>query len=88
MPVSYTHLDVYKRQLEYQAMLTTIKPEVPGHFWFDYSFEKNIIILDEQVDLDIPADKQVTVASAHDDPQPTITNAAGRKLYHLSLIHI
>jgi tetratricopeptide (TPR) repeat protein len=68
--------------LEYQAMLTTTKPEVPGHFWFDYSFEKNLIILDEQVDLDIPADKQVTVASAHDDPQPTITNAAGRKLYH------
>jgi hypothetical protein len=68
--------------LEYQAMLTTTKPEVPGHFWFDYGFEKNLIILDEQVDLDIPEDKQVTVATAHDDPQPTITTAAGRKLYH------
>ncbi len=68
--------------LEYQVTLTTLKPEVPGHFWFEYSFQKDLIILDEQVDLDIPADKAVTVASAAADPQPTILTAAGRKLYH------
>jgi len=68
--------------LEYQITLTTLKPEVPGQFWFEYSFEKNLIILDEQVDLDLPADKTVTVASA--EAQPNITTAAGRKLYHWS----
>jgi len=68
--------------LEYQVTLTTVKPEVPGHFWFEYSFEKDVILLDEQVDLDVPADKAVTVATVHDGPQPTITTAAGRKLYH------
>jgi hypothetical protein len=66
--------------LEYQVTLRTLKPDVPGHFWFEYSFEKNFINLDEQLDLDLPADKAVTVASA--DVQPTITTAAGRKLYH------
>jgi len=70
--------------LEYQITLTTVKPEVPGQFWFEYSFQKDLIILDEQVDLDVPADKQVTVASAQEAPQPTITTAAGRKLYHWS----
>ena len=66
--------------LEYQVTLKTLKPEVPGHFWFEYSFEKNLIDLDEQVDLDVPADKKVTVASA--DIQPTVSTASGRKLYH------
>jgi hypothetical protein len=66
--------------LETQITYRTLKPEVPGQFWMEYSFEKNLIILDEQLDLDLPADKAVTVASA--DLQPTITTANGRKLYH------
>ena len=66
--------------LEYQTTLTTLKPEVPGQFWFEYAFQKDLIVLDEQVDLDLPADKAATVASA--DAQPTITTSAGRKLYH------
>jgi len=66
--------------LEYQISLNTLKPEVPGHFWFEYEFQKDLIMLDEEVDLDLPAEKTVTVASA--DAQPTITTAAGRKLYH------
>jgi len=66
--------------LESQVTLRTLKPEVPGQFWMEYSFEKNLIALDEQLDLDLPADKAVTVASA--DLQPTVTTANGRKLYH------
>jgi hypothetical protein len=66
--------------LEYQLTLRTLKPDVPGHFWLEYTFEKNLIALDEQLDLDVPADKLVTVASA--DLQPAVTIAGGRKLYH------
>jgi Domain of Unknown Function with PDB structure (DUF3857) len=46
--------------LEYDVTLRTLKPEVPGQFWLEYSFEKNLIILDEQLDLDLPADKAAT----------------------------
>jgi len=66
--------------LEYQMTLRTLKPDVPGQFWTEYTFEKNLIVLDEQLDLDVPADKQVTVTSA--ETQPTVTTNAGRKLYH------
>lgn len=66
--------------LETQVTIRTLKPEVPGQFWFQYSFEKNLIILDEQLDLDVPADKAVTVACA--DVQPTVTTSGGRRLYH------
>lgn len=66
--------------LEYQVTLRTLKPDVPGQFWFEYTFEKNLIVLDEELDLNVPADKAVTVASA--EVRPTITSASGRKLYH------
>ena len=66
--------------LEYQVMQRTVKPEFPGQFWLEYSFQKNLIILDEQLDLDLPADKAVTVASA--DLQPDVKTAGGRKIYH------
>ncbi|MGC1462009.1 MAG: DUF3857 and transglutaminase domain-containing protein [Terracidiphilus sp.] len=66
--------------LEYQMTLRTLKPDVPGHFWLEYTFEKDQIVLDEQLDLDVPADKTVTVASS--DIQPTVTILTRRKLYH------
>ena len=68
--------------LETQVTLRTLKPEVPGQFWMEYTFEKNLIIIDEQLDIDLPADKFVTVASA--GLPPTVTTAIGRKLYHWS----
>jgi hypothetical protein len=68
--------------LEYKVTFHTLKPEVPGQFWAEYNFEKNVIILDEELDVDLPGDKAATVASA--DVQPTVTTANGRKLYHWS----
>ena len=56
--------------LEYQMTLRTLKPDVPGQFWLEYTFEKDHIVLDEQLDLDLPADKPVTVDQA--DIQPTV----------------
>ena len=66
--------------LEYQYTVRTLKSDVVGQFWLEYNFARNHIVLDEQLDLDIPADKSVTVSSA--DVQPVITTVAGRKLYH------
>ncbi len=66
--------------LEYQMTLTTFRPEVPGEFWLEYNFTKEFIVLDQQLDLDFPADKPVTVASS--DLQPVITTKGDRKLYH------
>ncbi|HEY2472595.1 MAG TPA: DUF3857 and transglutaminase domain-containing protein [Terracidiphilus sp.] len=65
--------------LEYNVTIRTLKPEVPGQFWAEYTFEKDAIILNEELDLDLPADKGATVASA--DVQPAISTTNGRKLY-------
>jgi len=66
--------------LEYQVTLRTLKAEVAGQFWTEYSFEKNLVVLDEQLDLDLPAEKAVTVTAA--PLQPSVTTVNGRKLYH------
>jgi hypothetical protein len=66
--------------LEYKMTLRTVKAEAPGQFWMEYSFEKNQIALDEQLDLDVPDGKQVTVASP--DAPPVVTHEQGRVLYH------
>lgn len=66
--------------LEYDVTMNTFKPEVPGQFWLEYSFQKNFVVMDEEFDLDVPASKTVTVASS--DFQPKITTDSNRKLYH------
>jgi Domain of Unknown Function with PDB structure (DUF3857)/Transglutaminase-like superfamily len=66
--------------LEYQVTFRTLKPDVPGQFWYEYTFEKNLIVLDEQLDIDLPAGETVNVASA--EIKPTVTSTGDRKLYH------
>ena len=66
--------------LEYHVFQRTLTPEIPGHFWTEYNFEKEVIILDEELDIDVPADKTVNVKSA--ELQPTEKSENGRKLYH------
>ena len=65
--------------LEYLVRYRTTKPEVPGHFWYEASFIKDAIIKDEQLEIDVPADKYVKVVSP--DFKPEIKDGGGRRLY-------
>ena len=68
--------------LEYQVVQRTLKPDVANQFWLEYSFEKDQIMLDEELYLDLPASSAARVISH--DVQPTTTTASGRILYHWS----
>lgn len=68
--------------LEYLVRLRVVKPEVPGHFWHEYSFTKQAITKDEQLDLSVPADKYVKVVCP--DFKPEIKQEGARKIYHWS----
>ncbi len=65
--------------LEYLVRYRTIKPEVPGHFWFEHTFTKVYIVKDEEVEITVPKDKYVKVASP--DLQPTIKEGATQKTF-------
>lgn len=53
---------------------------VPGQFWYQYSFAKNVVVDSESVTIDIPRERKVQI---HFDPQykPTIKNVGDRVVY-------
>ncbi len=54
-------------------------PAAPGEFWQELNFLRNVVALDETIELRVPNDKFVKVVSK--DVQPVITEEAGEKIY-------
>jgi tetratricopeptide (TPR) repeat protein/transglutaminase-like putative cysteine protease len=65
--------------LEYSVRVTTRKPEVPGQFWFNYSFTRNAIVKEERLEIDIPQQMNITVSSPGVNPE--ITHSGARRVY-------
>ncbi len=49
--------------LEYRARYRIFKPQVPGQFWWEYTFDTNDIARDTEVELTVPKDKYLNLAS-------------------------
>ena len=65
--------------LEYLVRFRIVKPLVPGHFWQEYSFSKDAIAKDEELEINVPAAKFVKVVSP--DFKPEIKEENGRRIY-------
>ncbi|MFZ0278175.1 MAG: DUF3857 domain-containing protein [Candidatus Sulfotelmatobacter sp.] len=65
--------------LEYEAHWHSVKPLVPGQFWFQYSFHHEGIVLDERLEIRVPGERLVKVKG----PQATqsVTTDAGVRVY-------
>lgn len=65
--------------LEYQAHWHTTKLLIPGQFWFQYSFQHDGIVLEERLEIKVPAERAVKVKG----PQATetVTTEAGSRIY-------
>lgn len=73
--------------LEYLVRYRVVKPQVPGQFWEEYTFTKEAIAKDEELEISIPAGKYVKVVSPEFPPQ--VSEQGGRKIYrwtHSNLI--
>jgi hypothetical protein len=55
--------------LEYLIRYRTLRPTIPGQFWFEYSFPKDAIVKDEELDVTVPRDKYVNATSPELKPQ-------------------
>ena len=62
--------------LEYLVRYRVFKPEVPGHFWYEYSFAKRLICRDERLEINVPGGKYVKVVSP--EFKPDISEEGGR----------
>lgn len=73
--------------LEYLIRYRVMKPEVPGHFWYEYSFTKKSIMKDERLEISVPREKYVKVVSP--EFKPEIAEEGARRVYrwtHANLI--
>jgi len=74
-------------ELEYHVTQTLFEPLTPGEFWYIWNFVVDAICLDEQVDLDVPAERTLKIASP-DGIIPTPRVEGNRKIYHWQTSHL
>jgi tetratricopeptide (TPR) repeat protein len=73
--------------LEYDMVTVIHTPLAAGQFWADYDFDKNNITLDEELDVDVPADRPIKLKNKA-GMDPKISEANGRRLYHWTSSHL
>jgi len=65
--------------LEFQVTTRIRTPLIPGQFWFAYDFEKTGVVLDEEVEISVPKDREVKVKSP--DLTPAVREEGSRRVY-------
>ncbi len=73
--------------LEYDVITVTYKPLAAGQFWMEQDFIKKGIVLDEQLEVDVPRDRAVTLKTKP-GADPQITDENGRKIYRWKSSHL
>jgi len=66
--------------LEYQTVAQVHTPLAPGHFWLEYSFVDSVIVLDEQLEVNVPKDSTVKLKTKP-GAEPAITEENDRRIY-------
>jgi transglutaminase-like putative cysteine protease len=73
--------------LEYDMVTVIHTALAPGQFWTEYDFDKNNIVLDEELDVDVPSDRPIKMKSKP-GMDPKISEADGRRVYHWTSSHL
>jgi tetratricopeptide (TPR) repeat protein/transglutaminase-like putative cysteine protease len=73
--------------LEYDMVTVIHTPLAAGQFWADYDFDKNNIMLDEELDVDVPADRPLKLKNKP-GMDPKISEEKGRRIYHWTSSHL
>lgn len=66
--------------LEYQITTEVHTPLAPGHFWLEHNFVDQVIMLDEQLEVNVPKDSTIKLKTKPDF-EPAIREENGRRIY-------
>jgi tetratricopeptide (TPR) repeat protein/transglutaminase-like putative cysteine protease len=69
--------------LEFRYVRTIVNPVVPGQFFTSYNFTEHGIVLDEQVEINVPKDREVKLKT-RPGYDPKITEEGDRRVYRWS----
>ncbi len=65
--------------LEYDVKVNEFEPLAPGQFWWEQQFISKVIVLDEQLQVDVPSGRALKMRSK--SVQPEVSTANGRTTY-------
>ncbi|HEY4740149.1 MAG TPA: DUF3857 domain-containing protein [Candidatus Acidoferrales bacterium] len=65
--------------LEYGISTKIVTPFAIGQFWYDYNFVDAAVVLDERLEINLPAGRKIILRSI--DPHFTQHETSGRKIY-------
>ena len=74
-------------ELEYDFVTVTHTALSPGQFWMEHEFANDGTVLDEQLELDVPQDRKITLKTKPGS-DPKITEANGRRIYTWTSSHV
>jgi hypothetical protein len=73
--------------LECETVTVINHPIAPGQFWMQRDFNLTSIVLDEQLDVDVPGDRTIKLKT-RPGMDPKITEEKGRRIYHWTSSHM
>src|SRR5271155_1627285 len=73
--------------LEYDMVTVIHTPLAAGQFWADYDFDKTNIMLDVQLDVDVPANRPLKLKNKP-GMDPKVSEENGRRIYHWTSSHL
>jgi len=73
--------------LEYRFIRNIVNPLTPGQFWTSYDFRDRGIVLDEQLEINIPKSRQVKLKN-EPGAEPKVTDEGDRRIYRWKHSHL
>src|ERR1039457_2182218 len=73
--------------LEYEFVRTLTSPLTPGQFWTSVNFSDKGIILDQQLEINVPKARQIKLKSKP-GYEPKTTDEGDRRIYHWTYTHL
>src|ERR1700728_5127087 len=73
--------------LEYDMVTVVHTPLAPGEFWAEYDFDKSNIMLDEELDINVPSSRPLKLKNKP-GLDPKVSEANGRRIYHWTSSHL
>jgi len=68
------------QELEYSIVVRTEKPLIPDQFWTEYSFEKQVIVLDEELEVNLPREREIKLKT-QPGFEPQVRDEGDRRIY-------
>jgi tetratricopeptide (TPR) repeat protein/transglutaminase-like putative cysteine protease len=73
--------------LEFSVVTVVHTPLARGEFWTEYDFQDDAIVLDEQLEIDVPDERRVTLKTRAGF-DPAIETVGGRRTYRWKRSHL